>query len=158
MVEVNLTNKTTECKETDWNINCNLVYKGQEYRLERWQSMEQSEMQTNSFKGRSNMRTKEEKVKGYQHIIFYNPSSLPGILLGKQTKTGCFYIRSHLRLSASFKIRMLPFFLITRAGSLNTFPFCPSAKRLCAKCHVKITTVTVVPVVSTLSSFYCLWP
>lgn len=44
MVEVNLTNKTTECKETDWNINCNLVYKGQEYRLERWQSMEQSEM------------------------------------------------------------------------------------------------------------------
>lgn len=95
------------------------------------------------------MRTKEEKVKGYWHIVFYNPNSLPRTLLGKWTKTVCFYIRSHMRPFPPTQIRMLLFILIIRTGSLNTFPFHPVARRLCAKCHVKITTVTVVPAVST---------
>lgn len=84
-------------QETHWDVSGELVGESWERRLEWWQQMEQGEMQTDRFKGRGDMRTKGENVRGYQFITFYNPSSRPRTLLGKWVKTGSFYIGSNMR-------------------------------------------------------------
>lgn len=102
------------------------------------------------------MRIKDQKVKGYQFITFYNPKSLPRTLFGKYPKTGSFYVRSHMRLFLPCWNQNTSSFPITRTISWNTFPFCPATRRPCTKCHFKITTITIVPVVSTFFSSYFL--
>lgn len=101
---------------------------------------------------------KTKKVKGYWYIVFYNPSSLPRILFVRDVdKNWVFLYIVHMRLFFSPKDENSSFFLITRTLSLNTFPFCPATRSICAKCHVKIPTMTVVSVVSTFSSSSFLW-